>query len=196
MIKYRSRTQEEGALIEAAVPQCKDRRQQILDYFWITQEKQQSHPGNKEGTTYPFLKIKPHWALQRRQSPTRDATLTAASPEMRLGKGAPWVLPFQWVNCSHLCSQGWLQPFTRCSITASGSDLMILIHICSCILGTEQGSSPRHQVSIVEREMDEPSIAMKLPIPLDNWLLHLRAGLSTLTFCPCPVPALSYMDGL
>lgn len=60
MIKYRSRTQEEGALIEAAVPQCKDRRQQILDYFWITQEKQQSHPGNKEGTTYPFLKIKPH----------------------------------------------------------------------------------------------------------------------------------------
>jgi len=80
--------------MEAAVPQHKDRRQQILNHFCTTQEKQQPPSGNKEGIAYPFLKIRPHQTLQRKQSPSRDASLAAASPQMRLGKGAPWVHPF------------------------------------------------------------------------------------------------------
>lgn len=72
--------QDTGASMEAAVPQRKDRRQQILNHFCTTQEKQQPPSGNKEGIAYPFLKIRPHQTLQRRQSPSRDASLAAASP--------------------------------------------------------------------------------------------------------------------
>jgi len=37
------------------------------------------------------------------------------------------------VNCFHLCSQGWLCPFTRWSIIGSGHDLAILIQMASFI---------------------------------------------------------------
>ena len=37
----------------------------------------------------------------------------------------------QGMNCFHLCSQGWLCPFTRCSIIGSGLDFAIPIQM-SC----------------------------------------------------------------
>jgi len=49
--------------------------------------------------------------------------------EVREGWSHGPALPVAQMNCCHLYSQGWLCPFTKCSIiTASGHDLIAPIH--------------------------------------------------------------------
>ena len=49
--------------------------------------------------------------------------------EVREGRTLGSLLLVTLVNCFHLCSQGWLCPFTRCSISGSGRDLTVPIHM-------------------------------------------------------------------
>ena len=48
-------------------------------------------------TCLPIPRVRAHQILQKKQSPSRDASLVAASPYMRLVRGGPWVHPF-WLH--------------------------------------------------------------------------------------------------
>ena len=65
---------------------------------------------------------------------------------------AGWKL----VNFFHLCSQGWLCPFTRCSIIGSGLDLAIPIQYL-----IYRTTTLMHELSFSEMEAK-----VEEPIPL------------------------------
>lgn len=88
------------------------------NHFPTTQERLRSQSGNKEGTAYPFPRIRTHQKLQRKKSPSRDTSIAAASPSERF-RSHRWMLP--------PVLPGWLHRFTRCSATGSGSELMLPI---------------------------------------------------------------------
>jgi len=65
--------------------------------------------------------MRAHQTLCKQQCPSKNASLAFLSPYVRLGRCPPLLVT--QMNCFHLCSQCWLQLFTRCSITGSGHDL-------------------------------------------------------------------------
>lgn len=98
------------------------------NHFPTTQERLRSQSGNKEGTAYPFPRIRTHQKLQRKKSPSRDTSIAAASPSERF-RSHRWMLPpvlpgmatplhqvlshgFRlWANASHPIPNHWQDIF-------------------------------------------------------------------------------------
>jgi len=98
------------------------------------------------------------------------------------------------VNYLQLCSRGWPKLFTRCSITGSGPDLIVLIHIPMIIF-----------VSLLWMYSNRPLFLLHWG--LHSWMWYSRWGLSTeqrgriislklLTILLLMQPGYSWLSGL